>query len=182
MNCARFKEILSLKMGELDLSDEERIHLEGCASCRAYYDDLVQMEKSLEGLAIAPLSAVEFAIVQEKLDRKITSYLGRATGLYNFMVRYGSSVAAVFMIVFVSLVSHLGPATVENNVVEVNYTLLNSEDVLAVDQAFDEQYVQAMVGDYAETYGIGASDQLFNDITAEEYEYLVTNMDIGGIL
>jgi len=183
MNCAEFKDSMNSKLGGLNLTQAEQAHLEQCPDCRAYYDDLKQLESSLNEIEIAPITAVEFAAVQEKLDRRITGYLSRATGLYDFMVRYGSSLAAVIMIVFVSYVSGLGPAKVDQNAVNITDSLLENTGYTVDDtQTLDDKYFNAAVDDYSIRYGSVAGDLLLDDLTTEEYEYLKNNIDVGGIL
>ena len=80
--CTKQKQIALLAMQALDLSDEREIrrHLESCAGCRAYLDEMTRLTGKLTGLEIRSDIATSEAFHQGVL-RKLTpesSFLGEA--------------------------------------------------------------------------------------------------------
>ncbi|MEW5923397.1 MAG: hypothetical protein AB1746_05365 [Candidatus Zixiibacteriota bacterium] len=182
MDCNFFKESLTHRLGALTVNAEEQAHLEKCAECRRWYESLRSLESSLNKVIPEPLTASEFAVVQDKLDTKINRYLNRATGFYQLMVRYGVAVSAVFMLVFISIFSRI--PGVENNAMtpEFYYSSYTGEIELFDDSWIDDQYVTEAVGDFVHSNGIGSSDLVIDELSPEELRYLENNIELGGLL
>ena len=182
MNCRLFKESLSLKLGAMELNAREKEHIESCADCRAYYESLLSLESSLNEYQPAPLSEAEFAAVQSELDEKASRYLNRATGFYRVAVHYGVAVTSVFLLVFISLFSNLSTVDDENGIPQLYYSSYTGEIELFDDSWIDDQYVDEAVEDYVQYNGIGSSDLVVGELSAEELIYLENNLELGGLL
>lgn len=182
MDCNFFRENLTQKLGGLTANADEQAHLEKCPDCRRWYESMLALESSLNGIVPEPLTAVEFAMVQDKLDTKINRYLNRATGFYQLMVRYGVAVSAVFMLVFISIFSSIPGVDNNTMVPEFYYSSYTGEIELFDDSWIDDQYVTEAVGDFVNSNGIGSSDLVIDEISSEEYQYLENNIELGGLL
>jgi predicted anti-sigma-YlaC factor YlaD len=182
MDCREIKEKLQLLVGDLRPDDTIQHHLDTCPECREYFETLQQFEKTMQSIRIEPMSAVEFAVVREKLDSRIGRYVDRAVGSYHLLVRYGTSLAAILLILFISLVSDIkvnqsgtndtGTTTQQlaTTVSDTTYTYL------------EEGYVDDLFNDYVQTYGSYAGQLLLGDLYEDEYDYLNKNIKAGDIM
>ncbi len=102
MNCEQLKKELSHKLGMFSLTPAEKEHLSGCAGCMRYYEELSLLDEGLK-FEPNPLTREEFAHLQESLDNRISRFQNRAFLFYRIAVRYGASLAAVLLLVFVSI-------------------------------------------------------------------------------
>jgi len=187
MDCRDVKSSLQLVVGDLRPDDKIMNHLESCSDCRKYYEELQQLEGTMQAIKYEPLSAVEFAMVQEKLDSRIGRLVNKAVGMYRLMVRYGTSVAAICLLLFISLVSDI---QISQNVVIDDYTSYqqyayqdyagNTTD--EEDSYLEEDYVDALFSEYVGNHGSYAGQQLLGELSEDEYEYLSQNIDVGDML
>ena len=105
MNCEQLKKKMSHKLGLLSVTPAEKEHLDSCAECMQYCKELSSLEEGLR-FQPNPLTREEFAHLQESLDNKISRFQNRAFLFYRVAVRYGASLAAVLLLVFVSILGH----------------------------------------------------------------------------
>jgi len=182
MNCRDFREALSERLGALVLDSAEEEHAAGCHACRTYCEDLKQLEGQLETASFAPLTDTEFAVLQEKLDGRIAQYIDRAFGAYRLMARYGTSLAAVFLVLFISIFSGLNHSVKQaeqgGTVTSQSYISTETGD----EETLSDSYFSMAVNDYVQKYGLNTGDMIIGDISEEEFDYLKNNLDIGGIL
>ncbi len=101
MRCEDIKKEWDLRVGALTLDDKEKEHIAGCSECAAYYKRLVAMDEEIRSLAVPSLRATEFAVVQEKLDGRISQYQSRAGRFYRLTMRFGVGVATVALLLLV---------------------------------------------------------------------------------
>jgi len=182
MNCSTFKEKISMKLGAMELDAEEKEHLEKCDDCREYYESLMALESTLGDYAPEPLSEAEFSGIMDRVDEKVSGYVNRATGIYRWAVRYGVAASAVFLLVFISIFSNL--PTTENSTDTITYYLseYTGEVEMFSDSWIDDQYVDEAVGAWVDLNGIGSSELVVGDLSAEELQYLENNITLGGLL
>jgi hypothetical protein len=185
MECGGFKDRLSGRVGYLFLEANEREHLEQCPECRSLYEEYLKLENDLNNLAIKPLSAVEFAMVQQKLDKKINRFQRKAISFYGLFTRYGAGFVAAAFLFFVSLWSgfEYGVYYTENETAYDSYYLADngyseSDEV----ETMDDEYIGLLLNDYTQNYGFNSSDLLLGDLTQDELEYLENNLNAGDIL
>lgn len=182
MNCEQFRKTLCEKLGDVRLDDEQKAHIERCAGCAGYFEKLQSLEQSLKGVSFEPLTQAEFVGVQDRLDTRINRYLNRATGFYRLAVRYGTSLTAVVLLVFVSLLSRIElrqEQDISQETVPVEYIYVSE---LYDDIEVDDRYLGLAVEDYVRDHGLSAGDLYVGELSADEYDYLVSNIDVRGIL
>jgi len=182
MNCELFIEKISLKLGAMNLDAEERVHLESCAECRACYESLLSLESSLDVYTPEPLSGTEIASFNDGLDEKIGRHLNRATGFYRLAVRYGVAVSAVFLLVFISIFSNKEMKENGTDTLLYYFSDYTGELELYDDTWVDDEYVEEAVGAFVRYNGIGSSELVVGELSAEELQYLENNLDVGGLL
>lgn len=182
MNCEQVRKTLSEKLGDITLDGAAKTHIENCADCRNYFEELNLLEAGLKDISVEPMAAVEFAVIQDKLDERINRYLHRATGLYYYTIRYGASLAAVILLLFVSLVSGLYPVNNLADKADRQYTQFLYNDEMAEIEELDEKYLDLVIYDYIQKYGYSTGEMLLGELSADEFEYLTNNIDAGGIL
>ncbi len=182
MNCTEIKNILALKTGVLDSDHELQAHLSDCPDCMEYYNRLKSLQANLSELPVPEISPIEFAMVQEKLDKRINSYQNRAVVFYNRAIGYGSAAAAVFLIFIVSLVTQYG--VIDINELSVNNDLLENTIVVEEDEdsSLGREYFDIVLSDYLQKSSIGSSDLLIGELQADEIEYLEKNLNVGDLL
>jgi len=183
MSCQKLQNKIFESFGFLDLDEEEMAHINKCESCRQVFEELNQLESLIDQPA-PQMTAVEFAQVQEKLDLQISGYRNKAFGLYNWMIRYGVSAAALFIVFAISMISSIEPiVTVDSE----NYATISDSyyviDYISSDEIdLDENYYNLVADEYQENYGATSIDQLLGDINNSEYEYLIENINVGDML
>jgi predicted anti-sigma-YlaC factor YlaD len=182
MDCREIKERLQLMVGDLKPDDSIKNHLDRCPDCRKFFESLQQFEKTMQSVHLEPLSTVEFAKVQEKLDDCIGRYVNRAVGFYHLMVRYGTSLVAIFLLLFISLVSDIKVSQNGSGEDDTSYQLLALNSSNAEYNYLEEGYVEDLFNDYVQNYGPYAGQLLLGDLYEDEYEYLNKNIDVGDIL
>lgn len=182
MNCRHIKKSLSERLGDLDLDERERSHLESCPDCLKYYQSLERLERSLRGVEVEPLSEAELVSIRDRIDEKIDRYLSRATGFYRLAVRYGTSLAAVILLLAVSLVSGLYPVNKGKDVTELQLSRLLDEPQILYEAELDNGYFSLVLDDYTHDYGFSTAEEILGELSDEEFDFLMINIDIGGIL
>ena len=182
MDCGSFKNKISQRVGGIFLDEEEKIHLVQCSDCRNFYEKFVGLEKELKRLIIKPLSAVEFAAMQQKLDESINRYQRRAISFYGLLTRYGAGLITAAFLFFVSLWSgfEYGVYYAENDVeYESYYPAGNGDDE---DETMNDEYIELLLYDYTQSNGFNSGELLLGDLTQDEFDYLENNLDMGDIL
>lgn len=181
MNCEQFKNIIDEQSGELHLPLDAEEHLKICRDCREYYRDLLAIREVLAVTEIS-MTAQEAIRLDEKLENRIAAYTRRAFGFYNWFTRYGVSLAAVILLVAVSLISTIPSSTGVDTVV----TQLDFIDPYAVYDTesydLDEEYLNVMVDEYKSDYRYNSAEELIGEIDTLEFDYLMQTIDVGDIL
>ncbi|MCX6826389.1 MAG: hypothetical protein NTV06_03845 [candidate division Zixibacteria bacterium] len=177
MDCQQVKRSLSEKIGALGLNLSEKEHIHICADCRIYYERLMELDKYLKCGTTPIIKETEFATIQKKLDEKIGRYQNRALYFYHLSVRYGISLTAVILLLIVSLIGKSGKDIYQSKPADHYDTLLTLID----EETIDEQYIEAVVNGYVQTYGINSGEMLIGDLTPGELEYLKSEIKAGDI-
>jgi predicted anti-sigma-YlaC factor YlaD len=181
MNCEQFKNIFNEQSGELQLPAVAEEHLKICRDCRDYYRDLLTFREVLAVPEIS-MTAQEAIRLNEKLDYRIAGYTRRAFGFYNWFTRYGVSLAAVILLVAVSLISTIPSSTGVDTIV----TQLDFIDSYAAYDTesydLDEEYLNVLVDEYKSDYRYNSAEDLIGEIDTLEFDYLMQTIDVGDIL
>ncbi|MCX6828785.1 MAG: hypothetical protein NT002_05820 [candidate division Zixibacteria bacterium] len=201
MNCEQLKKELSHKLGLLSVTPAEKEHLDSCAGCMQYYEELSSLEEGLR-FQPNPLTKEEFAHLQESLENKISRFQNRAFLFYRVAVRYGASLAAVLLLVFVSMLGHnsqkLRPLSEGDSVAALisgtsagiitdsteasNLTTESAEGTDTNDETLDDQYLDVIIGNYVEAYGFNAGEMLLGELNSDELRILKSRMKTKDIL
>ncbi len=181
MNCTEFRNILNEKLGTNELRAIDDRHIKECPDCRQYYRELLLLSDGLSELSIRPMSTLEFAAMQGRLDRRISGYLNRAVGFYRFMVRYGIVFSTFILIFFMSVWQNI-PLKDEQFVDESNQsTSLYFDDYLEA-AAIDDDYIDLVIDDFSNKFNSYSGDILIGDLEDDEYQYLLENINAEGLL
>ncbi|MCP4703357.1 MAG: hypothetical protein GY865_02005 [candidate division Zixibacteria bacterium] len=185
MDCDRFKKRISQRVGYISCDADDKIHLEQCPECQKLYDKYISLENELKDMKIKPLDSIGFAMVQQKLDNRINLYQRRAVSFYNVLTHYGAGLVTVVFLFFVSLWSgfEYGVYYSENSdLTNAYYFADNGYDDSDEDETINEEYIGLLLYDYTQSNGFDAGNQLLGELTADEFEYLENNLDLGDIL
>lgn len=185
MDCDRFKDRISQRIGNVFYDANDKLHLEQCLECQKFYEKQVELEKDLKSLAIKPLSSVEFAMVQQKLDETINRYQRRAVSLYSLLTRYGAGLITVIFLFAVSLWSgfEYGMDYFDNEAQYNSYYLVDYGDYADdEDETMTDEYIELLLYEYIESNGFNSGELLLGDLTADEFDYLENSLDLGEIL
>lgn len=188
MNCEQARELVDLHFGLDHIPDELQTHLAECESCRSYHEEMTALAAGLESDTDSPFSVEDFdratAVVVERIDRQSTVASG-PSGWLRPLLR----VAAVLMVVGLSYSSYrMG---VESNLDADLDTLQTAEsdvDQLTVlleydtDEELDEGMIGMLIDDYCTDASYEATTTLLDDISEEELEYLMENLEVGELL
>jgi predicted anti-sigma-YlaC factor YlaD len=201
MNCEQLKKELSHKLGMLSLTPAEKEHLGSCAGCMQFYKEMSSLEEGLK-FEPSPLTREEFAHLQESLDNKISRFQNRAFLFYRVAVRYGASLAAVLLLVFVSMLGHNGqklrPLSEGDSVAALisgtsagiiadsagvsSLAIENTEATDTNDETLDDQYLDVIIGNYVDAYGFNAGEMLLGELNIDELQILKSKMKAKDIL
>jgi predicted anti-sigma-YlaC factor YlaD len=200
MRCEEFRKELEAHFGNEILGPNEKEHLAGCPECSDFYHQLLAMEEKMKEAEEPAMTADEFARMQMSLDEKISRYQSRASRFFRFSFRYGASFAAAVLLILLAYFGHFrghndveeiynaGGVTSElsiDSAISEIFAVVNSgesqSDSTAI-QAIDDPYVKMLVGNYAESYGIGADESILGGISDEEMKYLKSKLKAGDIL
>ncbi|MBN2227367.1 MAG: hypothetical protein JW763_08375 [candidate division Zixibacteria bacterium] len=144
-------------------------------------DDLLKLEGVLRDMETAPLTATASSRLMADLNDSIDRLEQQAHGWNRFGIRYGISLAAILLLVGISMMS-LGP--VDYYSADVNYlTRVYYEEMDSVStEILGAEYFDNVVNAYLWHNGTGTIDEVVGDLTTEEYEYLKNNLQVGDIL
>lgn len=185
MDCREFHEELDLRFPSLDLSDKEKLHLKGCASCQQHWRRLQTMTGTLG-------SEEDFYWGDSEVERLIGAVNSRINDsapqerAYRFRLRRLIPLAAaVILIMSVSLISlFLNNDTPGDKSLydkfnsDSFYTLLEDPNSAEL----DEGTVEMLLKDLTSGHAMNAGELLLDDLTLEEFDYLMDNYDVRELL
>ena len=188
MNCEQAREIIELHFGHDELPVGLQDHLAECDSCRTYRGEMMSLSDGLGSDSDTPFSAKDFdraaAGVAAKIDRRpaVVSY---STKWLRPMLR----VAAALVVVGLSYGSYrLGQESIFGADLDTHQTADAEVDRLTtlleydVDEEMDEGLIGILIDDYCSAVSYEATASLLDDISEEELEYLMENLEVGELL
>jgi hypothetical protein len=195
MRCEQIKDALVVHFGQDELPRELASHLEDCQTCRESWDELRAIASALPGdeaFALTP-SELESAVAMvdgaikpkplpmtAKLQAAARRWFGTLTDL-----RPIPAAAAVALVLVVTLgTTRFEIAEVDTDItVEVLSTSAVSLTATENDiEDPDDATIEALLSDFTQPWQGGTTERLLDDITDDEYEYLLHNMDVGDLL
>ncbi|MFH2049482.1 MAG: hypothetical protein ABIJ12_08550 [bacterium] len=185
MNCDRFKEELFDYLGFDILPETLSDHLNECEECRNFWMELQNLGDHLgTDEKFYPDEASSDGFVWEvnaRIDELEIEQKETLVKLVNYLLPIAAS---IIILLGISLSSgYLG--NTETNIVYNISTDLNVQNGYFLEDEEDEmevQFVDELLNDYSASVVNDPSEQLLDDLTNEEMEYLKENFNAGDIL
>ncbi len=193
MNCDAVKERLLDCFGDPELPRELADHIRQCDDCRAEWEKLralaVQMPPDSD-FFLSDAEADRFVVkvaqaisrTEQRGDNEIRN--PRITRLFTALSwsRALPTAAAVVLLVGMSLIGQRSQRlATEPSTLSVETVIADEVNIAAYDEP-DDDMVSALISKYSSEQDYGASEALLNDITEEEFEYLMDSFDPGDML
>lgn len=187
MTCEQAQERLELLFGAHPLPDNLVEHLHGCATCRAFQDDLAELEQRFGTDADFVLSENEENFVVHAVESRTGQSKTVGTTSHAWF-RPLLRVAAVVLIAITSYGTYQlgierGSSESSYSTPEVTpqYGSLASLYMSDEEVEMDDKMITVLIDDYSDSY-FESGEVLLGDITAEELEYLLDNFEVGELL
>ncbi len=185
MICEKVQAELALYFGQSELPDWIREHLDTCPDCAALF---AEQQALAEGVA----QDSDFYLNDDDLDKSVAAVddaidafeMDKVTRTVPLWRNYVPAVAALVIIVGLSLTLSMSDLF-HRSALQTEVTTGDSALVLLDngDQAYlEETDLQGLLEDFTIERYWQASEQLIDDLTEEEFEYLANNIDVGEIL
>jgi len=195
VNCEYVKNELAIHFGRDELPPDVLSHLEGCQECRKNWDELRDMAGAMptnEAFALEPWELEEaVAIVDRAVARRplpMAIRFQEATKRWLRAVTDMRPVPAVAAVALVLIIS-LGTMRFELSAPDTDMVLevlSTSEVSLATTEDDiedpDDAIVEVLLSEFTQPWHGGSAEWLLDDITDDEYEYLLQSMDVGDLL
>ncbi|RKX27653.1 MAG: hypothetical protein DRP45_00405 [Candidatus Zixiibacteriota bacterium] len=186
MNCEQVQQQLELLFGSSDLPKDILAHVEECSACRAFNDELAELGGRFQNDTGLELSEIEIeravanvaARIEPRDERRLSPRW--LTGL--------SRVAAALFIVTISYGAYtIGQQQASDDWTSAVSTGQQTGDNLVYietdeEAQMDNELVTVLIQDFSSGRSFDAGETLLGDITVEEMEYLVENMNVGELL
>jgi len=187
MNCSECRDELLLRVGQAEpLPSGLRDHLNSCDECRKIYQELkVNCERLGNDTDFVPdgLTEEQFvAAVERRIERVRPS---RVTWVA--WRRYVPVVAAILIVFAITLLGYRELRIEHDNGVVQTADTLVSDGLLwtLYDQEindFDDEFFNLILSDFVIDRYFDAGEQLLDDLSEEELQYLQENFNVGEIL
>ncbi len=196
MTCARFQDEALLHFGENSLPEAMTAHLDQCPTCREFWNELSATAAAMpEDEDFFP-SELEFNAAVAGVEARIDDLTRMAAdqsedtvvvSLRERVLRALPAVAAVLLMLTVGYNSYLSEIGVSDTAETAAETIIDLSDLTALttqEELFapSDEALTALLDDFTMTAATDASEQLLDDLTAEELQYLEDNLDVGDIL
>ena len=185
MKCDLIKDKLLESFGNTKLSSELRNHLNECTECRQYYQELLSITEDIGGEDNFNLTQAEREQFVAKVDEKIDQHeLRKVTDITPKWKSYVPVAAAIVMILGIALVSQLSylfDSSDRINITENHDSLWINIDKTEIEFVNNDNYENVLI-DYSSIDNSVSDEWILDDVTEEEYQYLLDNFDIGEII
>ena len=193
MKCREIKEWLELNLTAtgIELTPEVREHMGACDDCRAYYNELLKLIEEFEPVSNLTLNEDEAAFLEKNLAEKIDSIpipvpaekrrpmWARLTSL---VVRPAAALLSILLIASISMkqppanyISDVGSEVISQNISDtqdLDLVYSGDTDELMQNVLDDDSKIEYFTGQVP-TY---KAEEILNNMTAEEYQYLMKNL------
>jgi hypothetical protein len=185
MKCDLIKDKILEYFGASELPDEIKEHLNQCPECRQFYQEMMSVSAEISQEENYYLTQKEQEQFIAKIDKKIDQHeLRKVTDITPRWKSYVPVAAAIVMILGIALVSQLAnlfSGSDQINVVENNDSLWIDIDQSDIEFVNNENYENVLI-DYSSVDNSVNSEWIIENVTEEEYQYILDNFDIGEIL
>lgn len=181
MNCNEIKNIILESFGEKEISAELKEHLDSCPECNAYYHEL----NALSGFTGSDddfiLTTEEVDQMVEEIDIKISRMepKTKTTSIWRYYVPVAAAVVLIFGITWMGGFFSSADNSAGTTIVDSMWVAINDADI-SNDVTGDE--LNFLINDYSSGVTTIQADQVVDELTEAEYEYLARNFDVGDIL
>lgn len=185
MKCEKVQDELLLYFGRQELPEQLREHLSGCAECERFWLAAASVAQSLDRDEDFYADESEVEGLVARVDNAIDNIeLGKFSRTASIWKTYLPVAAVVALMIGISLIVFLlGSFGSERSQMasdgDDSLLVLYEEGTSA---ELNEEDMRALLYDFATEQHESASEQLIDDLTEEEYEYLQKSLDIGEIL
>ncbi|MCP4566351.1 MAG: hypothetical protein GY841_02090 [FCB group bacterium] len=187
MNCQRVHDALDdgFTSAGIDVAADVHVHLEACAECKAYYDELTAMVELLHPLDNLELTPNESSTLMaglekaaERTDRKRPVYQWAAA-----ILRPAMAVAMVMIIMFSAGPNLPGLLVLDADMENLEFSQTETEEILSYMINDNVDLVPELIdpGDAAYITGQVTSAQaedIFDDLSTEEINWLMDNFTL----
>lgn len=193
MTCTEYRQELEQSFGQTLTEADTIQHLNSCAECREYWEQLASLAQELpddsqfhsdDATIDALVQRVEDAIQPSVDIAPITQQESDKVSTWTWM-RLLPAAAAVLIVVGVGIGGYLLGRNDINQTTGIDDQSvampLGSIDDIDYDEP-DGPTFEVLLSDFAADRPFDASEKLLNDITNEEMEYLTRNFDVGDLL
>ncbi len=196
MTCARFQDEALLHFGENSLPEAMTAHLEQCPACREFWNELSATAAAMpEDEDFFP-SELELNSAVAGVETRLDDLTPKAAdqpddtvvvSLRERVLRALPAAAAVMLMLTVGYNSYLSEIGVSDTAETASAVIFDLSDITEASTqeelfAPSDEAFSALLYDFTTTASTDASEQLLDDLTAEELQYLEDNLDVGDIL
>ncbi|HOP07425.1 MAG TPA: hypothetical protein PLF13_09055 [candidate division Zixibacteria bacterium] len=196
MNCNFVQEELLLWFGRQSqgtIPEELLAHLEKCPDCAAFFEEQQQLASLMPPDELFYPERHEAAVMFQNIEERLDLLDQKRTWWQSFKERWRPvlelrkvvpvAASMVLMLTFGMVaqkaVHDTAPSEIQSMTESDN--LLNIFSDPALDQP-DEPTVNALLWQVNSSYQTNAGDMLVDDISQEEYDYLLENIDVEDLL
>lgn len=185
MKCDLFKDKILECFGDSELPEEIKEHLNHCSECSQYYKELLKLSKEFDKEdAYYPTKEEQNKFVSD-LEKKIDRLeLKKVTDITPKWKTYIPVAAVIVMILGLALVSQLGNlfnSTDQTNIAENTDSIWINIDKDEIEFVNNENFDNVLI-DYSSLDNSLSNELYIQNVSEEEYQYLLDNFDIGEIL
>ncbi len=195
MNCEHVKDELAVCFGQPEPPQGLLAHLESCQECLQFWNELRGMAGAMpanESFALEPweldeaVAMVDRAIARQPLPMALR-FRAAAQRWFRAVtdMRPLPAAAAVALVLVISLGTTRFELPAPDP--DMSVELLSTSDGLfasigdEIDDPGDDA-VEALLSNFAQPWHSGTAEILIDDITDDEYEYLLQSLDVGDLL
>jgi uncharacterized protein YkvS len=186
MNCKDYQNLILESFGKNIIQEELEKHLQDCAECRKFKNELGTLSVKLGGDELFSLEQFEVEQMVKRVDAQIddieTDKEFKSTPMWKYFVPVAAAIFLVLGIAFVGNIIQMFDSS--GGVAENEF---NEDTVIALIDINDiEDYsnisIEEFMPDFSNQNRDISDEALENDLTEDEYQYLVENFNIGEII
>jgi len=185
MKCDLIKDKLLENFGLLEMPDYVTAHLDECDECRLYYQELLDIKSNVDREDEFYLSQQDQEQFMVQVEQKIDKHeLGKVTNVTPKWKLYIPVAAAIVMILGIALISqipNLFNGSDQTDITEIDENLWIKIDNAEIEFVNNDNLENVLI-DYSSVESSINDEWMIDDVTEEEYQYLLDNFDIGEIL
>lgn len=193
MTCTECKQRLEQNFGQTQLESTLDGHLNDCAECRNYWEQLARLADDLPDDAAFAVDADTIDRLVQAVDRTIDLSNDTAPNAkresYDVspwtLMKLLPAAAALLVVAGVGFGGYFVGRTnfdpAITTIVQPVVTQFGTTDESDYDEPDDPTF-EVLLSDFAADRPYDASEKLLDDITNEEMEYLAQNFDVGDLL